>query len=219
MFGKTLKKKVVELEQELTSQKEINVDLQYRLDVMTLERDDLLKNKFNVPDLSYIESYMFKLVRFASTDEFIQTKTESQKKLMEELSHVQQTFNVIKSLYPNTPGIVAYRKKNTLDVLLSEKKKLNAIVEKSKEQHKRYKDLIEEISLVKDDNLFVYCFVTIDAASSVLGIDKTNIVKALSGVLCDTNNYVIEYESTWQKSQPLDSSKVIKTVGKWNIDE
>jgi hypothetical protein len=214
MFGGKYKQKIEELEIEKGFLENKNYELECRIQELEKKNLDLVTNQGTIPDIRYIESYMFKLLRFISSEDFHELKSEKQDKVLCEFEYIKQTFSIIKNFYNKKENIVAYRDLLELEGLEIQLTNLTLNKERTPEQDESYKRLISEIPSMRSDSGFVYSFSCLEVASSVLECDIPDILQCLSGSKKSCNGYKFEYESEWAKSQPEEPS-VVKIKTNW----
>ncbi len=214
MFGSKYKQKIEELEIENGFLENKNYELESKVQELEKKNFDLLTNQGTLPDMRYIESYMFKLLRFVSSDEFHELKSEKQDRILCEFEYIKQTFSIIKNFYNKKENIVAYRDLLELEGMEIQLTNLTINKERTPEQDEIYKRLISEVPCMRSDSTFVYSFSCLEVAMSVLDCDISDILQCLSGSKKSCNGYKFEYESEWIKSQPNEPS-VLKIKTNW----
>lgn len=210
MFGRKYKHKIEELEIEKEFLENEKYKLECRVQELEKQNLELSTNQRSIPDIEYIESYMFRLLRFISTDEFREMKSEKQCRVLGEFEYIKQTFNIIKNFYNKKEKIIAYRDAFELEGLELRLTNLKLNKERTPEQEAAYKKILSEIPDMRSDSNFTYLFSSVEIASSVLDCSVSDILRCLNGPKKSCNGYKFEYESEWIKSQPEESS-VLKT--------
>jgi hypothetical protein len=214
MFAGKYKLKIEELEIEKGFLENKNFQLENRIQELEIKNLDLATNQGTMPDMRYIEIYMFKLLRFISSEEFLEIKSQKQQGVLYEFEYIKQTFNIIKNFYNKKEEIIAYRDTFELEGLEIQLTNLTLNKEKTPEQEKRHRELIAMIPNMRSDALFVYSFSCLEVASSVLDCSQTEILQCLIGSKKSSGGYKFEYEIEWSKSQPKESS-IIKISKAW----
>lgn len=217
MFGGKYKQKIEELEIEKGFLENEKYKLECRVQELEKKNLDLVTNQGTMPDMRYIEIYMFNLLRYVSSQEFHELKSEKQSRVLCEFEYIKQTFGIIKNFYNKKEQIVAYRDSLELEGLEINLTNLSLNKERTPEQDKRYKELLIDIPIMRNDANFVYSFSCVEVASSVLDCNIPDILQCLSGSKKSTGGYKFEYETEWNKSQPRESS-VLKIRNYWESE-
>lgn len=116
MFGKKLlKQKIEELEIERDWLSVQKLELDQQVEYLTHENNSLRTHNGTIPDLEYIEVYMFNLLRFICTTDFIELKSDQQDKIMKEFDFIKNCFTIIKNFFKSKEQIIAYQTVEGLD--------------------------------------------------------------------------------------------------------
>lgn len=187
--------------------------LESRVRDLEKEKIAILENDNFPSDINSIEIYMFNLMRYISSQEFYEMKSEKQAAVFAEFEFIKQAFNVMKNFYKKKEGIIAYRDSDELQKIEDKIMQLSVI---DKIPYRiEFNKLMSIVPHMREDACFVYCFSCIEVASSVIGCSISDILECLSGSIKTINGYRFDFESDWIKSQPIQHETIFKTIHKY----